>query len=347
MRTLYILLFLSVPMFSELKSQNVVTDDFIYAPADSIEGLGNWYRSGLNTAFNIKVAAPGLVYAGYSGSALGNSCQITNAGNGDIVYTNFSAPIVSGAAYLSLMVRVDALPSSVTEGFFISFNPNTGGTNLNTALHIKRLTATTFNLGVRKQNPQTYSNSVFDVGKTYLVVLKYSIIAGMSNDSSSLYVFENGVPAQEPATPTAGTTSGNDYTGQASVYLNNNYAQDGLLGCDIKVDGIRVGNSWATSILSNPISAVSEYSESKILARNFPNPFQSETTIKYQLPERGLVSIDIYDASGLHCAALLHDYQEGGEHEAIWNADKFPAGMYTCKVQFKGAVISNKLLRIK
>ncbi len=346
MRILYIVICLSASIFSEIKSQNVVTDDFIYAPADSLEGLGNWYRSGLNTAFNIKVVAPGLVYSGYSGSALGNSCQIANAGNGDIVYTNFSTPIVSGAAYLSFMVRVDALPSSVTEGYFISFNPNTGGTNLNTALHIKRLTATTFNLGVRKQNPPAYSNSVFEVGKTYLVVLKYSIIAGMSNDSSSLYVFENGVPTQEPAIPTAGTTSGDDYTGQASVYLNNNYAQNGLQGCDIKVDGIRVGNSWATSILSNPISAVSENSESKILARNFPNPFQSETTIKYQVPDRGLVSIDIYDASGVHCATLLHDYLEGGEHETIWNADKFPAGMYTCKVQFKGAVISNKLLRI-
>ncbi|MFZ1256295.1 MAG: T9SS type A sorting domain-containing protein [Saprospiraceae bacterium] len=347
MKNVYLILCFVFSMTIGLFSQNVLSEDFIFDPVDSLENSGSWYRSGINSKYNIKIVSPGLEYANYVGSARGNCSLISNSGEGDIVYRNFSSPITTGEVYMSFLFRVDSLPTTVTQGYGIAFNPNTGGTNLNTALHIKRLSDKTFDFGVRKLSYIDFSNSTYDIHKTYLVVLKYSIVNGVSNDSSSLYVFTNGVPGVEPNKPLAATIEGNDYTGQGSVYLNNNYAQSGLTGCDIKIDGIRVGNSWATSVLAVLTSVSSGESASKFRIENYPNPFQSSTKLKYQIPTKGFVKLHIYNSAGIHCAELINEVKEGGDHEIVWNAKQFPAGVYSCKLQFNGQEINNKLLLIK
>jgi hypothetical protein len=344
MKNLYLILFISLLNSVSATAQNVLTEDFMFGPIDSIDNSNDWLRSGVNFKYNIKVVSPGLDYPGYIGSGRGNTCQLSNAGEGDVAYKNLSSPITTGAAYMSFMLQVDSLPSTVTDGYCIAFNPNTGGTNLNTALHVKRLSNSTFNLGIRKSNDIDYSNAIYQTGTTYLVVLKYSIINGSANDSSNLYVFVTGVPGTEPILPDASMTEGDDYTGQASVHLVNNYAQSGLEGSDIKIDGIRVGTSWETSVLAE-LTSVSDQISKKLLNMNFPNPFRQKTTIKYQIPSRGLVGINICNGSG-HCIELLHEIQDEGEHELEWEDDKIPAGVYTCSIQFNGNIVINQLVRI-
>lgn len=328
-------------------SQKVFVEDFLFGPIGNLENNNGWLKTGIDFPYNIKVVAPGLIYKDYVGSARGNACQIANAGNGDVVIKGLDSAITAGAAYMSLMIQVDSLPSTVTEGYCISFNPNTGGTNLNTSLYIKRLSDLTFNLGVQKEigNTIAYASNTFERGKTYLVVLKYSIVDGASNDASSLYVFTQGVPATEPATPAAGTNAGGDYTGQSSVVLNNNYAQTGLNGCNIKLDGIRVGTSWATSVL-DVLSSVSGKQIRELVAHhNSPNPFSQKTTIHYQIPAKGLVQIDVLDASGRLVAGLLHEKQETGAHTLHWDASSLPPGLYVYRIYFNGAVFSGQMFR--
>lgn len=330
-------------------AQNVLTEDFIFDPIDSLENSGDWRKSGIDSKYNIKIVTPGLIYKDYIGSERGNSCQIANSGNGDIVYRNLSSDITSGAAFMSFLIKVDSLPATVTAGYCIGFNPNTGGTNLNTMLTIKRLSDSTFNFGVGKNTSlgvADYNKAVYRVHKTYLAVLKYSIINGISNDSAIVYIFENGVPKLEPIIPSAATIVGDDYTGQGSVFLSNNYAQSGFTGCNIKVDGIRVGNSWATSVLAMLSSTSFDEENSNFINQNYPNPFHQETQIKYQIPTRGNIRIDIFNDSGIHCLELLNEIKEGGQHELNWNAEKFSAGSYICRVQFNGTVLSHILVKI-
>ncbi len=333
---LALLTLISVPSIA----QNVLTEDFIFDPVDSLEKSGDWERSGINTEFNIKISAPGLEYKDYIGSARGNTCKISNNGNGDIVYRNFSSEITSGSAYMSFMFQVDSLPDSFTEGYCISFNPNTGGTNLNTALHVRRTSSNSFQLGIRKLTSVQYGSKNFDVHKTYLIVLKYTILAGSNNDSSSVYVFSDVLPQSEPNQPHAASTEGDDYTGQASVYLNNNYAQDGIKGCDIKIDGIRVGTSWETSVWA-PLTYLSNSKEDRKFGMEFyPNPFQRWTKIRYQIPSKGMIKIQIFNGSGNLCEELFYGIQEAGTHELPWNANAYPFGNYTCRMEYNGHVLS-------
>lgn len=349
MKNIYCILTFIWMLTTEISAQNLFTEDFIYAPVDSLENSGDWFRSGIDLEYNIKVVSPGLEYKDYAGSGRGNSCLISNSGNGDVLYHHFSEPVTSGAAYLSFMFRVDSLPATVTEGYCIAFNPNSGGTNLNTSLSIKRLSNRTFNLGVQKQIEKdiNYANAVFEIQKTYLIVLKYSIKQGVANDSSSLYVFERGVPAVEPIKPMATTIDGDDYTGQASVVLVNNYAQSGLTGCSLQIDGIRVGNSWATSVL-NPVSATKpEAIQTNFVINHFPNPFHQKANISFEIPSKGLVQLSIFNESGFKCTTLLHAIKESGKHHIVWDAEQFPAGLYHCNIQFNDGLISRKMLLIK
>ncbi len=328
-------------------AQNVLTEDFMFAPADSLEKSGEWERSGINTEFNVKIIAPGLEYKDYIGSGRGNCIKISNEGNGDIVYRNFSSPITTGACYMSFMLRVDSLPETFTQGYCISFNPNTGGTNLNTALHIKRLSDSSFQLGVRKLSFVDYGSSIFYVHKTYVTVLKYTIITGSNNDSSSMYVFSTGVPQIEPNAPFAATIEGDDYTGQASVYINNNYAQDGLKGGDIKIDGIRVGTSWESSVLA-PLTRLSDPQKDQHLTMDiYPNPVQNLTHIRYQLAMKGRVKIQLFNAAQVLYGVLYNGIQEAGTYELPFNAIQLPAGTYTFRLEWNGHSISKTIQLIR
>jgi hypothetical protein len=346
MKHLFLSLFFIWMIVNDSFSQNVLTEDFFYNPVDSLENSGLWNRTGLNTIYNIKVVSPGLVYPGYVGSGEGNSCLISNAGNGDIVFQNFSNAIITGAAYLSFMFRVDSLPSTVKSGDCIAFNPYNGGTNLYTRFNIQRFSDSTFTLGVSKRSWKL-SNDTFEINKTYLIVLKYSIVDGIENDTSALYVFSNSVPQTEPLSPLVYDTYGEDYTGPGSVYLNNNYAQTGLEGCRLIIDGIRVGNSWESSVLSPVTSTKLVNSTAKILNENYPNPFENNTTIKFELPTKGFVRVDIYNQSGMFCTNLFKGELESGNHKIVWDATHFTSGVYTCRILFNGIAIGNNMLMVK
>ncbi|MFN8279841.1 MAG: T9SS type A sorting domain-containing protein [Saprospiraceae bacterium] len=311
--------------------QNIIFDDFNYPVRDSLEGYSNWFRDGVNLQYNIKVTSPGLEYTEYSGSGKGNAVRITNDGEGDIVGRSFPSQIDSGSLYMSFMIQVDSMTNATTSGGCILFNPS-GGTYLNTILQIKRLTNNTFDFGIVKSGGAVFLNSSFEVHHTYLIVLKYTFIKGDNNDESSLYVFQNGIPDQEPSMPDLVNIFGPDFTAQSFVYLINNYAQTGLRGIDLTIDGLRVGTSWessvkaiATSVQSpkpSPVSAISVN----------PNPVRHIAQIEYYIQQRGDVSIQIINASGEVISETRCGSEAAGKHNFILTPINYSPGLYFCKI---------------
>lgn len=55
------------------------------------------------------------------------------------------------------------------------------------------------------------------------------------------------------------------------------------------------------------------------LLQNEPNPFNPSTTIRYELPSKSHVTIDIYDVSGRHVARILNKEEDEGRHSIVWN----------------------------
>jgi hypothetical protein len=55
------------------------------------------------------------------------------------------------------------------------------------------------------------------------------------------------------------------------------------------------------------------------LSRNYPNPFNPDTQIPYQLPEAGDVSLVVYNMLGQQVSALVSDEQQPGYYRVVWD----------------------------
>jgi len=83
------------------------------------------------------------------------------------------------------------------------------------------------------------------------------------------------------------------------------------------------------------------------LFQNYPNPFNASTVIKYELPRRSQVTIEIYDILGRKASTLIDKQQPAGYHQAIWRADDFSSGMYFYKLQAGDYTETKKMLLLK
>jgi hypothetical protein len=91
------------------------------------------------------------------------------------------------------------------------------------------------------------------------------------------------------------------------------------------------------------------------LYSNYPNPFNPETTIKYNLPvDQSVYSVKIklYDALGRLITTLKDESQNPGMHTVKWNGKNLsglnmPSGIYFCVVQAGPCQTAQKMLLVR
>ncbi len=64
------------------------------------------------------------------------------------------------------------------------------------------------------------------------------------------------------------------------------------------------------------------------LLRNYPNPFNSGTTISLILPEAARVTLQVYDVTGRRIQTLFSKTRPAGTFRLIWNPQNLPSGVY-------------------
>jgi hypothetical protein len=94
----------------------------------------------------------------------------------------------------------------------------------------------------------------------------------------------------------------------------------------------------------------------RLISQNFPNPFNSETVIQYQLPEAADLRVSVFDLQGRRVADLLSEKQEPGDHWVRWNGlsgqgEALPSGVYVYRIEARTAekttVHSKKILMLE
>ena len=73
------------------------------------------------------------------------------------------------------------------------------------------------------------------------------------------------------------------------------------------------------------------------LSANYPNPFNPETTISFQLPEVADVMLHIYNVQGQKIATLVNERKDAGSYQVVWNGTNdvgqaVAGGMYIYKI---------------
>ena len=81
-----------------------------------------------------------------------------------------------------------------------------------------------------------------------------------------------------------------------------------------------------------------------MLLNNFPNPFNAQTTIRYDIPERSDVTMSIYDVLGRNVRTLVNGQVEPGSYTETWDGknelgEEAPTGMYIVSMHAKGESI--------
>ncbi|MBK6507756.1 MAG: T9SS type A sorting domain-containing protein [Ignavibacteria bacterium] len=64
------------------------------------------------------------------------------------------------------------------------------------------------------------------------------------------------------------------------------------------------------------------------LSQNYPNPFNPVTTINYDLPTDGIVTIKVYDILGRELKTLVNEMKTAGYHKIQFNAADLASGAY-------------------
>lgn len=311
-------------------SQVRFTENFSYTAGDTINGLGGWtgFSSNLNP---IKVSSPGLTFAGYVNSNIGNSVRLNSTGQD--AYKDATLTDSVGSFYLSFMINVD---TARVGDYFIALLPAANNTNYNLRIMIRANGAGFYSFGLGKgSGPDTVSNMgvTFPIGTPVMVVGKYTFVPGSSNDLLALYAFTTTAPLVEPVTPLVSTpTVGSaDLANVGRVGLRQGTAANAP---SLRVDGIQISKSWPKMVTG--VTTTSTVADKFSLSQNYPNPFNPSTTIKFTLPSNGMASLKVYDLMGKEVSSLVNGQMNAGEFTANFNAANLSSGMYFYKLEFNG-----------
>jgi flagellar hook assembly protein FlgD len=88
------------------------------------------------------------------------------------------------------------------------------------------------------------------------------------------------------------------------------------------------------------------------LFQNFPNPFNTETTIQYYLSKNTRVNLKIYDIFGKEVTTLVKGNQRAGLYSVTWNGKNknnqdVGSQIYIYKIQAGNTFIYNKMILLK
>ncbi len=86
-----------------------------------------------------------------------------------------------------------------------------------------------------------------------------------------------------------------------------------------------------------------------LLQQNYPNPFNPSTTINYQSPKAGNVTLKVYDVLGREVVTLVDEYRNAGSYNVQFTINnlQFSSGIYFYKLQAGDFVETKKMILLK
>jgi hypothetical protein len=272
--------------------QTLLIENFSYPAGTALTANGWNAHSGAGTN-PVKVHSFGLAFPGYPSSEIGLSAILNN--NGEDVNITFT-PVTTGCIYCAFLVKVNAIDS----GYFFHLGPKPVGTNHYGKVFICG-TGNFLNFGLSKgtKAPVLTTGSTYATGLIYLIVLKYSIVEGASNDIVSLFIISGSIPGAEPVLASIGPltdASQTDLTSVAAIALRQYSSKQ-----DIIIDGIRVATRWEDAVSS--LTTI-KHTEPEIPNLVYPSPASGEINIENCADVN---AIEIFNLSGDKVVTVNND----------------------------------------
>jgi photosystem II stability/assembly factor-like uncharacterized protein len=275
------------------------------------DGGGHWERqdSGtLNHLVDIDFVDASTAYiAGWYGTIL----KSTDGGE------SWYSQISSTSEWLNGMHWIDANRGWVvgTEGTIL--HTENGGGSMKVPPRIQRLT-----------------DLVLMDGSSHEILLDSCVTAGVDPDQLAWRVSSSDIHVAVELEDNRVTISSSGWQGTATVEFKV-IDPDGAFD----VQGIMV-TVQSVSLVNGQAGTPGSFA----LRQNFPNPFNAKTRIAFQLPIRSRVRFTVYNTLGRQIAVLADGEREPGTHELAWDASPWPSGLYLGRLEWKGGVLTKKML---
>lgn len=104
---------------------------------------------------------------------------------------------------------------------------------------------------------------------------------------------------------------------------------------------------------SAPVKVVSSsMPQNWYLGPIFPNPFNSITTIEYDVPQEGSVELAVYDLKGRRISQLVKQMHQPGHYQCRWTGcdqegQAVASGVYLVRMAVGGRIMTQKMLFVK
>lgn len=132
-----------------------------------------------------------------------------------------------------------------------------------------------------------------------------------------------------------------NYSNTDAYIAFNCVSNDGFI---FLVDKIKVGLPSQGDII--PLPSVTK------LKHNYPNPFNPETNIAFDLAKSSKVSVEIYNIKGQKVKTLINEFRQPGNYTLTWkgkddNDKSVASGIYFCRFKTKDYSSTRKMLMLK
>jgi len=104
---------------------------------------------------------------------------------------------------------------------------------------------------------------------------------------------------------------------------------------------------WSFSVLITGVGGHEEIPIEFSLSQNYPNPFNPSTVIRYGLPERAHVRLEVFNLLGQSVAVLVDAEKEAGWHEVELGGSEYSSGVFFYRLEAGSWVMTKKLLMLR
>ncbi|MFC2094779.1 T9SS type A sorting domain-containing protein [Bacteroidota bacterium] len=123
------------------------------------------------------------------------------------------------------------------------------------------------------------------------------------------------------------------HPGNYSVRVDSNFSGEFRFNFETIIDGWPYWHDSYPDSIINDVQNEITLPVSYALHQNYPNPFNPTTTIQYDIKERSLVELVLYDVLGREVEVLVNREQDAGYYEIEFNASRLASGIYFYRLQ--------------
>jgi len=135
-----------------------------------------------------------------------------------------------------------------------------------------------------------------------------------------------------------------DFTPQNKALMHA--GSDGYPLGDLNWFGPEMVAAWEAGE-DNPIASVNMVETDQLNLINYPNPFNSVTTITYNLETSNDVTMKVYDITGAVVAVLVNQSQVAGQHKVLFDGTNLTEGVYFLKAEAGNSFQVHKMTLVK